>query len=257
MWSTHEANEATSEGPDEEFRAADLWAGFGYVLHENRRRLLVALAGSGMLMLGMIDTIIIVLALDILHTGEAGVGFLNAALGIGSIVGASVAMVATQRARLFPTMRAGLVVTGAPLALIAAAPVAAAPMLALSGAGMQLCDVSARTMLQRVVPDDKLGRVFGVLESLYVGLEGIGAFAASLLVVWIGPRWSLLVASLVLPVAGFLLRDRWLRSMSGCACRPRRWRACARPTSSRHFLLRRSSGSLATWCRSMSRRVAS
>ena len=208
VWSTHEANEAISEGPNEQFRVADLWAGFGYVLHENRRRLLVALAGSGMLMLGMIDTIIIVLALDILHTGEAGVGFLNAALGIGSIVGASVAMVATQRARLFPTMRAGLVVTGAPLALIAAAPVAAAPMLALSGAGMQLCDVSARTMLQRVVPDDKLGRVLGVLESLYVGLEGIGAFAASLLVVWIGPRWSLLVASLVLPVAGFLLRNR-------------------------------------------------
>ena len=208
VWSTHETNEATSDVPDDEFHAADLWAGFGYVLHEDRRRLLVALAGSGMLMLGMIDTIIIVLAIDILHTGDAGVGFLNAALGIGSIVGASIAMVATQRARLFPTMRAGLVVTGAPLAVIAAAPVAAAPMLAISGAGMQLCDVSARTMLQRVVPDDKLGRVFGVLESLYVGLEGIGAFAASLLVVWIGPLWSLLAAILVLPVAGFLLRNR-------------------------------------------------
>jgi hypothetical protein len=105
-------------------------------------------------------------------------------------------------------MRAGLVTTGAPLAVIAATPVTAVPMLAISGAGMQLCDVSARTMLQRVVPDDKLGRVFGVLESLYVGLEGIGAFAASLLVVWIGLRWSLLAASLVLPVAGFLLRNR-------------------------------------------------
>jgi hypothetical protein len=208
VWSTHETNEAVSDEPDEEFHAADLWAGFGYVLHEDRRRLLVALAGSGMLMLGMIDTTLIVLAIDVLHTGEAGVGFLNAALGIGSIVGASIAMVAGQRSRLFPAMRAGLVTTGAPLAVIAASPVAAVPMLAISGAGMQLCDVSARTMLQRVVPDDKLGRVFGVLESLYVGLEGIGAFAASLLVVWIGPRWSLLAASLVLPVAGFLLRNR-------------------------------------------------
>ncbi len=208
VWSTHEANEAADDEPDEEFRAADLWAGFGYVLHDERRRLLVALAGSGMLMLGVLDTIIIVLALDILHTGDAGVGFLNAALGLGSIIGASIAMVAGQRARLFPTMRAGLVATGAPLAVIAASPLAAAPMLAISGAGMQLCDVSARTMLQRVVPDDKLGRVFGVLESLYVGLEGIGAFAASLLVVLVGPRWSLLLASSLLPVAGFLLRNR-------------------------------------------------
>ena len=51
------------------------------VVHEDRRRLLVALAGSGMLMLGVIDTTLIVLAIDVLHTGEAGVGFLNAALG--------------------------------------------------------------------------------------------------------------------------------------------------------------------------------
>ena len=208
VWSTHEANEATTDEPVEEFRAADLWAGFGYVLHDDRRRLLVVLAGSGMLMLGVVDTIIIVLAIDILHTGDAGVGFLNAALGIGSMVGASIAMVAGQRARLFPTMRAGLIATGMPLAAIAAAPVAAAPMLAISGAGMQLTDVCARTMLQRVVPDDKLGRVFGVLESMYVGLEGIGAFMASLLVVWVGPRGGLLLASLLLPVAGFLLRNR-------------------------------------------------
>ena len=209
VWSTHEANEAApSDEAEEAFRAADLVAGFGYVLHDPRRRLLVGLAGSGMLMLGMIDTIVIVLAIDILHTGDAGVGFLNAALGVGSIVGASIAMVGGQRSRLFPMSRAGLIATGTPLAAIAAAPVAAAPMLALSGAGMQLCDVSARTMLQRVVPDDKLGRVFGVLESLYVGLEGIGAFAASLVVVWVGARWSLLIASMLLPAAGFLLRDR-------------------------------------------------
>ena len=208
VWSTHEANEASSDEPVEDFRAADLWAGFGYALLDHRRRLLVALAGSGMLMLGVVEAIVIVLAIDILHTGDAGVGFLTAVLGIGSIVGASIAMVAGQRARLFPAMRAGLIATGIPLAAIAAAPVAAAPMLAISGAGMQLTDVCARTMLQRVVPDDKLGRVFGVLESLYVGLEGLGAFVASLLVVRVGPRWGLLLASLLLPVSGFLLRNR-------------------------------------------------
>jgi hypothetical protein len=81
-------------------------------------------------------------------------------------------------------------------------------MLAIAGGGMQLTDVCARTMLQRVVPDDKLGRVFGVLESLYVGLEGVGAFLASLVVVWVGARWALLVASSLLPVAGFLIRNR-------------------------------------------------
>jgi len=208
VWSTSESNERAEEADEAPFRASDLWAGFSYVVGDDRRRLLVSLAGSSMFMLGVLDTIIVVLAFNVLHTGEAGVGFLNAVLGAGSIVGATIAMVAGQRQRLYPTMQAGLLSTGVPLAVVAASPLLSAPMFAISGAGMQLTDVSARTMLQRVVPDDKLGRVFGVLESLYVGLEGLGALASSLLIVWIGPGWTLAVASVLLPVAGLLLRRR-------------------------------------------------
>jgi MFS family permease len=208
VWSTRESNESAEEADKAPFRAPDLWAGFSYVVGDDRRRLLVSLAGSSMFMLGILDTIIVVLALDVLHAGDAGVGFLNAAMGAGSIVGATVAMVAVQRQRLHPMMQAGLLTTGLPLAVVAATPLLSAPMFAISGAGMQLMDTSALTMLQRVVPDDKLGRVFGVLESLYVGLEGLGALASALLIVWIGPAWTLAVASVLLPVAGFLLRRR-------------------------------------------------
>ena len=51
------------------------------MFRDRRRRLLVGTVGAGSLMLGAIDTLIVVLALDVLKTGDAGVGFLNAASG--------------------------------------------------------------------------------------------------------------------------------------------------------------------------------
>lgn len=196
------------EQPEEVFRVRELGAGFRYAFGERRRRLLVGLVASSTFLLGAIDTLIVVLAFDLLGTGDGGVGFLNAALGVGAMVGAAVAMVAGQRPRLFPSFRAGLVSSGAPVALIAAAPALGAPMLAIAGGGMTLLDVTGVTMLQRIVPDDKLSRTYGVLETLYMATEGVGAFLAALAVGWVGPRWTLLVAGALLPVAGFLVRRR-------------------------------------------------
>ena len=208
VWTMRATNRSQDEEAPDDFRLAELGAGYVYVFRDQRRRLLVGLVGAGSLVLGAIDTLIVVLALDVLKTGDAGVGFLNAALGVGAVAGATVAMVAGQRARLFPGFRAGLIGAGSPLIATAAAPLLAAPLLAVSGGGMQLLDVTGRTMLQRLVPDEKLSRTYGVLESLYMAMEGVGAFVASLAVVWLGARWTLLAAGAFLPVAGFAVRRR-------------------------------------------------
>ena len=63
-------------------------------------------------------------------------------------------------------------------------------------------------MLQRLIPDKHLSRAFGVLESLYMAGEGIGSFVASLLVVTIGTRPTLVVAGLLLPLTILLTRHR-------------------------------------------------
>jgi hypothetical protein len=55
-------------------------------------------------------------------------------------------------------------------------------MLGVSGIGGAQLDVTGRTMLQRVVPDEKLTRSLGVLESAYMGTEGLGAAAAAALI---------------------------------------------------------------------------
>lgn len=186
----------------------EIGAGFRYVWSDPRPRVLVTTLGLGTFVLGFIDTLTVVLAFEVLGTGQTGVGALNAALGVGGVLGAATAVVAGSRDRLFPAFRAGSVLYGAPIAAIAALPGAAPVLLGASGTGGVLFDVSGRTMLQRLIPDQKLTRSLGVLESSYMGAEGLGAFAAAVLAGSIGPRWTLAIAGALLPAAGFAVRRR-------------------------------------------------
>lgn len=63
-------------------------------------------------------------------------------------------------------------------------------------------------MLQRLIPDQKLTRSLGVLESVYMGSEGLGAFAAAALVTLVGPEWTFTVAGLIVPSVCLVLRGR-------------------------------------------------
>lgn len=182
--------------------------GIRTVWHDPRPRLLVGVLGLSTFVLGVIDVLIVVLAFEVLGTGEAGVGLLNVSLGIGSIVGASIAVVVGGRRRLSGALRFGIMLSGIPVTATAILPVAAGPMLGLSASGMALGHVSGITMLQRLIPDAKLTRVFGVLESMYMAGEGLGALAASIAVVAFGPRWTLLAGGLLLPTIGLAVRRR-------------------------------------------------
>ena len=57
---------------------------------------------------GALDVLLVVLALDLLVIGEAGVGYLNAAIGAGGLVGAAMSVPLIGRARLAPPLRAGI-----------------------------------------------------------------------------------------------------------------------------------------------------
>jgi MFS family permease len=162
--------------------------------------------GLTTLQLGFVDVLIVVLAFDLLGTGDAGVGFLNASMGIGAIVGATLAAAVAMRWRSSGSFRSGISLSGLSIVGIAAQPMLAGGLLAVSGAGGTLADVNGRVMLQRLMPDKQLSRAFGVLESLYMAGEGIGSFLASVLVAVIGPRWTLLVAGLFLPLTAIVAR---------------------------------------------------
>jgi MFS family permease len=192
-------------GDDHSF-TREVSAGIRYLGSDRRPRLLVTLYGLGSLLEGFSDTLIVVLAFEVLGTGQAGVGALNTALGVGGIVGAAIALVAGARERLSPSLRTGTALYGLPVVAAGVAPGLAPLWFGVSGCGSVLVDVSCRTMLQRLVPDEKLTRVYGILESSYLAGEGIGAFVAAVLVTIVGGEWTLVIAGALLPIAGFVTR---------------------------------------------------
>ncbi|HEX4941457.1 MAG TPA: MFS transporter [Actinomycetota bacterium] len=186
--------------------ASDAVEGVRAVARDRRSLLLVATMGLAMVQLGFVDVLIVVLAFDIVGTGDAGVGFLTASIGIGAVVGAMLAVGVAARWRASRSFRWGISWSGVSIAGIAAKPALAGVFLAMSGVGGALADVNGRMMLQRLIPDKQLSRAFGVLESVYMAGEGAGSFLASLIIVAIGPRWTLLIAGVLLPAVALLGR---------------------------------------------------
>ena len=177
-------------------------AGFKAIAVERRLRLVIVLYSAQTLVDGALSVLVVVTALDLLKQGESGVGLLNAASGVGGVVGALAAFALIGRNRLASDFGLGIVLWGAPLALIGAWPNTAVALLALGvlGLGNTLVDVAGLTLLQRTAPPAVIGRVFGVLEMLLIGTIGLGAALAPALIAWIGIRWSLVATGAVLPV---------------------------------------------------------
>jgi MFS family permease len=177
-------------------------AGFKAIAVERRLRLVIALYSAQTVVAGALGVLVVVTALDLLDQGESGVGLLNAASGIGGVVGALVAFALIGRKRLASDFGLGIVLWGAPLALIGAWPNTAVALVALGvlGLGNTLVDVAGLTLLQRTAPPAVIGRVFGVLEMLLVGTIGLGAALAPVLIDGLGIRWALVVTGAILPV---------------------------------------------------------
>jgi cAMP-binding proteins - catabolite gene activator and regulatory subunit of cAMP-dependent protein kinases len=65
--------------------------------------------------------------------------------------------------------------------------------MVLIGVGNSLVDVNAFTILQRIVPDDVMGRVFGAVESTLVAGMALGALLMPLLIATVGLRGGLAI----------------------------------------------------------------
>jgi MFS family permease len=180
----------------------ELLAGFRTIARERRLRLLVGLFSAQTFVDGMLNVLIVVIALELLDTGKAGVGFLNSAVGVGGLLGALAAAALVGRARQAADFGIGIFIWGLPIALVAVWPNQAfvLVLLAVVGIGNTLVDVSGMTLMQRAAPEDVLARVFGVLESLLLLTIGLGALVAPLLLNWLGTRGALIVAGCLLPL---------------------------------------------------------
>lgn len=145
---------------------------------------------------GIVDVLVVVSALTILHLGDAGAGWLNAAWGAGGLAGGVAGLALLHRGRLAAGLAGGAALAGVALVAVAALPMAGAALalLVLFGIGYALIDIAELTLVQRLASDELLARAFGVTETLYWITTGLGAAVAPLLIAWLGARGALAVA---------------------------------------------------------------
>ncbi len=178
-------------------------------------RELVARPPAGMVMVsfigqtavrGALTTFLAILAIEVLGMGDAGVGVLGAAIGLGGIVGALGALAIGADRRLAVVFAIALFLWGAPIAVIGFVPVTAVALLALGVVGVAnaLLDVSGLTLLQRGTSNRARSAVFAVLEVVASASVSIGAIVASLLIGTLGIERALVLTGLSLPVVAVL-----------------------------------------------------
>jgi MFS family permease len=192
---------------------SELIAGFRVAGGNPPLRTLLGLMTAQTLVGGALQVYIVVVAFESIGQDEAGVGYLNSAIGVGALLGGIVALSLAGARRLSPPFVLGVLGWGVPLVLLGIWPelAAALVLLAIVGAANSLLDVAGFTLVQRAVPDDVLARVFGIIQMLWLLSLGVGAIAAPGVVNLIGIEWALAVSGGFLVVLVILFWPRLAR----------------------------------------------
>ena len=217
------ADHIVRKRPTDRHVLGETLAGVRTVARDRHARVLFGLFGAQTIVRGALNVLVVVAAIEFLGMGEPGVGWLNSAFGVGGLVGAVVSLTLVGRRRLALPFGVGLILWGLPIALVALwmNPVFALIMLGIPGMGNAVLDVAGLTMLQRIIPNNVLGRVFGALEAQVFATVGAGSLLASGLIVWLGFRGALLATGLSLPALALMAWPR-LRAIDRATVVPER-----------------------------------
>ncbi len=180
--------------------------GYRTIFSSSHLRLLVLLYVVQTFVAGASAVYEVAIALDLLDMGNGGLGLLGMGLGVGGVIGGAVALLLAQRGRLARDFGLGIILWGAPLLLVAAWPSLVTAFIAMAaiGLGNSVVDVNAETIIQRLAPDEVMGRVFGALDSAAVAGMALGSLAMPLLINTIGLRWGLACIGLAVPLLVFV-----------------------------------------------------
>jgi MFS family permease len=186
----------------EESADGGLRASVRLAAREPRLRVMLALLSAQAVVAGALDLLFVILAVTVLGRSEAWAGYLNAADGVGAMLAAAATVLLIGRRLSKPILAAALLLSAA-VAATAAGPGLGGTLvlLAVVGASHEVLDVASRTLLQRSVPAQSLGQVFGLLEGLTMAGYAVGALLVPALVGLGGSRLALLGVAALLPLA--------------------------------------------------------
>ena len=129
--------------------------------------------------LGALDLLFVVIAVDLLHRSSADAGWLNAAFGIGSVVGGLAVALLIGRRRIWLLVAFGAAVLAVSLVVLGHLPDVgwASVGFVVCGSGAAAVLIGTRTMLQRIAPLRLLCHTFALVESAEMVMLMVGAAA--------------------------------------------------------------------------------
>ena len=181
----------------------ELLQGFATIKQNSTLALITGLGVVQTFTRGCLIVFAVVVAIDLLDTGDAGVGVLNAAVGAGGVLGSLLAFTLVRRGRLGSWFGVGIALFGAPLAFIGLAPeqAVAIVLLGVVGIGNALIDVGGFTLLARLTDETVLARMFAGFEAILTLGVAIGGLLAPLIIDLLGVRSALVAVGLLAPLA--------------------------------------------------------
>jgi len=168
--------------------------GFHHTVANKRLFLTTLLYSCSHVIVGATWVVLPPLAVGVLHLGEAGIGYLSSAIGIGSVVGMLAgglisrrdkAMTATTAVLLFGLVTVVCARSAGIVSVLAA--------ITLMGLFANVAEAPIWTLFQQETPQKLYGRVFSVIDAIaMVGLF-VGSMVAGLVTERAGSSWALSV----------------------------------------------------------------
>ncbi len=189
------AEEGDSVEEEAEEFLAEVTAGFSTVAKDKDLRTVALLAAAQGFTWGALTVFMVIIAIDQLHAGPEGVGYLNAIMGGATILGGIIVLSRTTKGRLGADMVTGVLGWSIPLLALAAfpSPVTAVLALAVIGLADPFVNLGFETIPQRIASARVISRVYAAAESALIGAMALGAAIAPFLIHHLGFRGAMLV----------------------------------------------------------------
>jgi MFS family permease len=166
--------------PQSESILAQIKAGLCYIAGHSAIRTMVALVGVSQLFGFWYAVLMPAYAAGVLHAGEAGLGTLQAAVGIGALLGSLIVASVARDHRQGPLLTLGSLLFPSAIILLAVSRslVFSIVCLALAGVGFVTQNATINTLIQSICPDALRGRVMAVYAFMFFGTTPFAALMA-------------------------------------------------------------------------------
>lgn len=156
-------------------------------------RVMVLAVAAFYVVIGAMDVLAVVVAVELLHKSEAYGGYVTTAVGLGCVVAGSISLALIGRRWIAPWMlvaAAGSAIALVIVSLLGSRVLASLLVLVAFGAAEATYELTALMLLQRVSRLDLIGHVFALVEGLSMATLAVGAASVPLAVHLFGSHWA-------------------------------------------------------------------